>query len=113
MAIAKLDGSLQKTRITKLYSFEGLKRVDETIGYPGDVQVILGPVRQTIIENHHAMPFGALAALAGVLVFQLSEVATVKLAISLPSCNERISGCTPQIAHQNHFIDAAAIMHSP
>jgi GTP-binding protein len=23
-----------KTRITKLYSFEGLKRVDETIGYP-------------------------------------------------------------------------------
>src|ERR1700688_718956 len=35
VAIAKLDGSLQKTRITKLYSFEGLKRVDETIGLPG------------------------------------------------------------------------------
>src|ERR1700734_2567905 len=37
VAIAKLDGSFQKTRITKLYSFEGLKRVDETIGCPGDV----------------------------------------------------------------------------
>src|SRR5271157_4980362 len=36
VAIAKLDGSLQKTRITMLYSFEGLKRVDETIGRPGD-----------------------------------------------------------------------------
>ncbi len=35
VAIAKLDGSLQKTRITKLYSFEGLKRVDETVGVHG------------------------------------------------------------------------------
>ena len=42
VAIAKLDGSLQKTRITKLYSFEGLKRVDETIGAPGDILAIAG-----------------------------------------------------------------------
>src|SRR5438132_2447838 len=28
VSIVKLDGSIQKTRITKLYSFEGLKRVD-------------------------------------------------------------------------------------
>ena len=33
VAICKLDGSIQKTRITKLYSFTGLKRVDETIGH--------------------------------------------------------------------------------
>ena len=32
VAIVKLDGSLHKTRITKLYFFEGLKRVDETVG---------------------------------------------------------------------------------
>src|ERR1700726_4586778 len=32
VAIAKLDGSFHKTKITKLYSFEGLKRVDETVG---------------------------------------------------------------------------------
>src|SRR5215468_9846383 len=37
VAIAKRDGATQTTRITKLYSFEGLKRVDETIGRPGDI----------------------------------------------------------------------------
>jgi GTP-binding protein len=42
VGIAKLDGSLQKTKITKLYSFEGLKRVDETVGRPGDVLAIAG-----------------------------------------------------------------------
>ncbi len=42
VSIAKLDGSFHKTRITKLYSFEGLKRVDETIGRPGDVLAIAG-----------------------------------------------------------------------
>src|SRR5213079_1345868 len=40
VGIAKLDGALQKTKITKLYSFEGLKRVDETIGKPGDILAI-------------------------------------------------------------------------
>ena len=42
VGIAKLDGTLQKTKITKLYSFEGLKRVDETIGKPGDILAIAG-----------------------------------------------------------------------
>jgi GTP-binding protein len=42
VSIAKRDGSFQTTRITKLYSFEGLKRVDETIGRPGDVLAIAG-----------------------------------------------------------------------
>src|SRR6187401_2545831 len=42
VGICKLDGSLQKTKITKLYSFEGLKRVDETIGKPGDILAIAG-----------------------------------------------------------------------
>ena len=42
VGIVKLDGSLQKTKITKLYSFEGLKRVDETIGVPGDILAIAG-----------------------------------------------------------------------
>ena len=37
VGISKLDGSMHTTRITKLYSFEGLKRVDETIGRPGDI----------------------------------------------------------------------------
>jgi GTP-binding protein len=51
VAIVKLDHSIQKTRITKLYSFEGLKRVDETIGYPGDILAIAGVEGITIGET--------------------------------------------------------------
>ena len=51
IGIVKLDGSLQKTRITKLYSFEGLKRVDEMIGKPGDVLAIAGVEGITIGET--------------------------------------------------------------
>src|SRR3989449_321819 len=42
VGIVKLGGAVQKTKITKLYSFEGLKRVDETIGKPGDILAIAG-----------------------------------------------------------------------
>src|ERR1700730_7461220 len=51
VAIAKLDGSLHKTKITKLYSFEGLKRVDEKVGWPGDILAIAGVEGITIGET--------------------------------------------------------------
>src|SRR5436190_522110 len=51
VSIAKLDGSFQKTKITKLYSFEGLKRVDETVGKPGDILAIAGVEGITIGET--------------------------------------------------------------
>ena len=51
VGIVKLDGSLQKTRITKLHSFEGLKRIDETIGRPGDILAIAGIEGITIGET--------------------------------------------------------------
>src|ERR1700677_5111285 len=51
VGISKLDGSLHTTRITKLYSFEGLKRVDETIGRPGDILAIAGVEGITIGET--------------------------------------------------------------
>ncbi len=51
VGIVKLDGSLQKTRITKLYSFEGLKRVDETEGRPGELLAIAGVEGITIGET--------------------------------------------------------------
>src|SRR5690242_13707306 len=51
VAIAKRDGFMQNTRITKLYSFEGLKRVDETIGRPGDILAIAGVEGITIGET--------------------------------------------------------------
>ncbi|HLJ46469.1 MAG TPA: translational GTPase TypA [Bryobacteraceae bacterium] len=62
VAIAKLDGSFQSTKITKLYSFEGLKRVDETIGHPGDILAIAGvegiTIGETItnVENPKPLP---------------------------------------------------------
>jgi GTP-binding protein len=51
VAIAKRDGSMHTTKITKLYSFEGLKRVDETIGVQGDILAIAGVEGITIGET--------------------------------------------------------------
>src|SRR5882724_6375208 len=51
VAIAKRDGTFHKTKITKLYSFEGLKRVDETIGLPGNLLAIAGVEGITIGET--------------------------------------------------------------
>ncbi|HTA47603.1 MAG TPA: translational GTPase TypA [Bryobacteraceae bacterium] len=51
VAICHLDGRIQKTKITKLYSFEGLKRVDETIARPGDLVAVAGVEGITIGET--------------------------------------------------------------
>ena len=51
VSIAKLDGSFHKTKITKLYSFSGLKRIDETIGRTGDILAIAGVEGITIGET--------------------------------------------------------------
>src|SRR5262252_872782 len=62
VGIVKLDTALQKTKITKLYSFEGLKRVDESIGRPGDVLAIAGVeginIGETVTnaETPHPLP---------------------------------------------------------
>ncbi len=51
VAIAKLDGSLQKIRITKLFSFEGLKRIDIDVARTGDIVAIAGVEGITIGET--------------------------------------------------------------
>jgi GTP-binding protein len=51
VAIVKLDGAVQNTKITKLFSFEGLKRVDETNAGPGDILAIAGVEGITIGET--------------------------------------------------------------
>ena len=62
VTICKLDGSMQQTKITKMYSFEGLKRVDETLAGPGDILAIAGVEGITIgetvaaAENPKALP---------------------------------------------------------
>jgi GTP-binding protein len=64
VGIVKLDGALQKTKITKLYSFEGLKRVDESIGQPGDVLAIAGVeginIGETVTNPEAPAPLGRI-----------------------------------------------------
>jgi GTP-binding protein len=62
VSIVKLDGSIEKTRITKLFSFAGLKRTDITETELGDIVAIAGVTGITIgetitsIENPSPMP---------------------------------------------------------
>src|SRR5436309_9396050 len=51
VAIAKLDGSFQKTKITKLFSFSGLKRTDITETTLGDIVAVAGVEGITIGET--------------------------------------------------------------
>jgi GTP-binding protein len=62
VSVCKLDGSFQETRITKLFAFEGLKRVDVDEAAAGDIVCLAGiediTIGETIadIEHRKAMP---------------------------------------------------------
>ena len=62
VAIAKRDGSLQKTKITKLFSFAGLKRTDIDATVLGDIVAVAGlegiNIGETItnVENPAPLP---------------------------------------------------------
>jgi len=51
VSVCKLDGKIQKTRITKMYSFSGLKRVEEKLAVPGSILAIAGVEGITIGET--------------------------------------------------------------
>ena len=51
VAIAKTDGAMQRTKITKLFSFTGLKRVDITETELGDIVAVAGVEGITIGET--------------------------------------------------------------
>src|SRR5205823_5821238 len=57
VGIAKLDGSIQKTKITKLFSFSGLKRTDITETTLGNIIAVAGVEGITIDEPTVAMQF--------------------------------------------------------
>jgi predicted membrane GTPase involved in stress response len=42
IAVCKLDGSIRRTTVTKLYTFEGLKRVEATTAAAGDIICLPG-----------------------------------------------------------------------
>jgi GTP-binding protein len=62
VSVCKLDGSVQQTKVTKLYSFEGLRRVDIDEAAAGDIVCLAGiediTIGETIAagENPVAMP---------------------------------------------------------
>jgi GTP-binding protein len=51
VAVAKLDGSLQQTRVTKLFAFDGLKRLDVETAAAGDIVCLAGVEDITIGET--------------------------------------------------------------
>src|SRR5471030_69195 len=64
VTIAKRDGTMHNTKITKMYSFEGLKRVDETVGRHGDLLAIAGVeginIGETVTSAETPMPLPAI-----------------------------------------------------
>ena len=62
IAVCKLDGSFQETKVTKLFAFDGLKRVDIPEAAAGDIVCVAGiediTIGETIadIEHRKAMP---------------------------------------------------------
>ena len=65
VAVAKLDGTLQKTKITKLFSFDGLKRTDITRGRLGDIVALAGvediTIGETITDVENPAPLPHIA----------------------------------------------------
>ena len=65
VAIAKLDGSLHKTKITKLFSFSGLKRTDITETELGDIIAVAGvegiTIGETITDAENPAPLPHIA----------------------------------------------------
>jgi GTP-binding protein len=64
VGIAKLDGSIQKTKITKLFSFSGLKRTDITQTTLGDIIAVAGvegiTIGETITDAENPAPLAPI-----------------------------------------------------
>ena len=65
VAVLKLDGHQQETRITKLFSFEGLKRVDITEAAAGDIVCLAGiediTIGETVAHMEHRVAIPPIA----------------------------------------------------
>jgi GTP-binding protein len=65
VSVMKLDGSVQNTKVTKLYAFDGLKRVEIESAAAGDVICLAGiediTIGETITDQEHRMPMPPIA----------------------------------------------------
>ena len=76
VAIAKLDGTLHKTKITKLFSFSGLKRTDITETEMGDIVAVAGvegiTIGETITNAENPAPLAHIAIDEPTIAIQFS-----------------------------------------
>jgi GTP-binding protein len=65
IAVCKLDGRIQETRVTKLFAFEGLRRVDITDASAGDIVCLAGiediTIGETIADVEHRLALTPIA----------------------------------------------------
>jgi GTP-binding protein len=65
IAVCKLDGSLQHTRVTKLFAFEGLRRVDIDAAAAGDIVCLAGiediMIGETVADPESPVPIPPIA----------------------------------------------------
>jgi GTP-binding protein len=65
VAVCKLDLNVQQTKVTKLYSFEGLKRIDITEAAAGDIVCLAGiediTIGETITDMEHQIAIPPIA----------------------------------------------------
>ena len=65
VAVCKLDDAVQHTKVTKLYAFDGLKRVDIEEAAAGDIVCLAGiediTIGETITDMEHQVPIPPIA----------------------------------------------------
>jgi len=65
VAVCKLDQAVQQTKVTKLYAFEGLRRVDIPDAAAGDIVCLAGiediTIGETIADAEHRIPIPPVA----------------------------------------------------